>query len=288
VRLTETRSCRERRRTTYNKKQLGKHINIKLKKAMARYIVSYNCLRDGRSLHMINVLQFYQANVAPLVRFFPILAILILWFGLVRAGFSPKARTTGLVVTSLLLVWWVASDLLGRSGFYTQHWGVMRPFCWTIAILWVIPLMRSATIGSALDALPLWLLPILQVYRAGGGMTWFGLVAAGKISPTMGLVAGIGDTTVGILAVASGVYLYSGARGGRVMAIAWNVLGLLDFAIANIVQTFLPYSLAYPAVMIPAFYAPLSVDLHALSLRQLIRAVKRERGAPTLASAKTA
>jgi hypothetical protein len=40
--------------------------------------------------------------------------------------------------------------------------------------------------------------------------------------------------------------------------------------------------------MIPAFYAPLSVDLHALSLRQLIRAVKRERGAPTLASAKTA
>jgi hypothetical protein len=237
---------------------------------------------------MIAVLQFYQTYIGPVVRFFPILAILILWFGLVRAGFSPKARTTGLVVTGLLLVWWVASDLLVRSGFYTQHWGMTRPVCWTIAILLVIPLMRSATIGGALDALPLWLLVILQVYRAGGGMNWLGLVAAGRIPETIGLVAGIGDTTVGILAVVTGAYLYSGARGGRVVAIAWNVLGLLDFAIANTVQTFIPFSLGYPALMIPAFYAPLSVDVHALSLRQLIRAVKRERGAPMLANAKTA
>jgi len=40
--------------------------------------------------------------------------------------------------------------------------------------------------------------------------------------------------------------------------------------------------------MIPAFFAPLSVGLHALSLRQLIRAIKRERPAPTLANAKIA
>jgi hypothetical protein len=70
----------------------------------------------------------------------PLLAILILWIGLVRAGLSPKARTTGLLVTGLLLVWWVASDLVGRSG--TQHWDVMRPVGWMIAILWLIPLMR--------------------------------------------------------------------------------------------------------------------------------------------------
>jgi hypothetical protein len=237
---------------------------------------------------MLDVLQFYQTNIAPLVRFFPILAILILWFGLMRAGFSPKARTTGFVVTGLLLVWWVASDLIARSGFHTQYWGVMRPVCWMIPILWLIPLVRSTTIGSALDALPLWVLVIFQIYRAGGGLAWFGLVAAGKIPAGIGLVAGTGDTTVGILAVVTGVYLYSGARGGPVMAIAWNTFGLLDFAISNIVQTFIPYSLVYPAVMIPSFFAPLSVDVHALSLRQLIRARKRERGAPTFANAKIA
>jgi len=238
---------------------------------------------------MIGVLQFYQTNIAPVVRFFiPLAGPLILWIGLVRAGLSPKARMIGLLVTGLLLVWWVASDLLGRTGFYTQHWDVMRPVGWMIAILCVIPLMRSATVAAALDAVPLWVLPILQVYRGGGGLTWFGLVAAGRVSASFGLVAGTGDTLVGILAVATGIYLYSGARGARVIAIAWNVFGLLDFAAAFIVGSFVPYSLPYPAVMIPAFFAPLSVDLHALSLRQLIRAGKRERGAQTLANAKIA
>lgn len=119
-------------------------------------------------------------------------------------------------------------------------------------------------------------------------MAWFGLVAAGKIPASYGLVAGTGDTTVGILTVVTGMYLYFGLRGGRAVAIAWNVLALLDFAIGNTVQTFVPISLAYPAVMLPAFFAPLSVDIHALSLRQLIRAIKRERGAPTLVDAKIA
>lgn len=72
------------------------------------------------------------------------------------------------------------------------------------------------------------------------------------------------------------------------MAIALNVLGLADFAIANTVQTFIPFDLAYPAIMIPAFYAPCSVPVMALSLRQLIRAIKRERPTPTLGNAKIA
>jgi hypothetical protein len=240
-------------------------------------------------MNMIGFLQFYQTYFSPVMRLTPpLLAILILWIGLARAGLSPKARTTGLLMTGLLLVWWVASDLVARSGFYTQHWDVMRPIGWMIAILWLIPLMRSATIDAALDALPLWLLPIVQVYRASGGLAWFGLVAAGRLPATFGLVAGIGDTLIGILAVVTGVYLYSGARGGRVVAIAWNVLGLLDFAIGNTVQTLVPISPPYPAVMIPAFLAPLSVDLHALSLRQLIRAGKRERRPVTLPDLKVA
>jgi hypothetical protein len=165
---------------------------------------------------------------------------------------------------------------------------VMRPVGWMIAILWLIPLMRSATIGAALDALPLWLLPIAQVYRASGGLAWFGLVAAGRLPATFGLVAGIGDTLIGILAVVTGVYLYSGARGGREVAITWNVLGLLDFVIGNTIQTLVPISLPYSGVMISAFLAPLSVDLHALSLRQLIRAGKRQRRPVTLPGLKIA
>jgi hypothetical protein len=47
---------------------------------------------------------------------------------------------------------------------------------------------------------------------------------------------------------------------------------------------FVPYGLAYPAVMIPAFLAPLSLDLHVLSIMQLRRSLQREpRTAPVLA-----
>jgi hypothetical protein len=237
---------------------------------------------------MLDVLQFYQTNIAPVVRLFPLVAILILWIGLVRTGFSPKARMTGLLATGLLLFWWVASDLLGRSGFYTQHWDVMRPVGWIIAILCGILLMRSATIAAALDALPLWLLPIMQVYRAGGGLNWFGQVAAGKVPASVGLVAGTGDALAGVFAIVTAIWLFSGARGGRVAAFAWNTFGLLDSVVSQTLQTFLPVSLAYPAVMISAFNAPFTLDLHALSLRQLIRAIKRERQAPVLANAKIA
>jgi hypothetical protein len=72
------------------------------------------------------------------------------------------------------------------------------------------------------------------------------------------------------------------------MAIAWNTFGLLDFAVSNIVQTFIPYSLVYPAMMIPAFFAPMSVDVHALSLRQLLRTMRRERRPVTVSDLKVA
>jgi hypothetical protein len=164
----------------------------------------------------------------------------------------------------------------------------MRPLGWMIGILCAIPLMRSVTIGRVLDALPLWLLPLSQFYRASAGLVWFTLVAAGKIQPSFGLVAGIGDTLVGVFAILVAIWVYSGARGARVAAIAWNVYGLLDFVAGFIVGSFVSVSVPYPAVIIPAFMAPFSLDLHALSLRQLIRASKRERGAPTLANIKIA
>jgi hypothetical protein len=90
------------------------------------------------------------------------------------------------------------------------------------------------------------------------------------------LTVGIGDCLTGILAVAAALYLHSGAQGGRAAGIAWNAFGILDFATGFVLASFFPYALAYPAVMIPAFSAPLSLDLHVLSLRQLTRGTRRE------------
>jgi hypothetical protein len=213
------------------------------------------------------------------VRFgFVALAILGLWVGLRRAGLLPKARMTGIVATVLLLVWFVTSDQLGRAGFYAAHWGVMRPVGWAIAIVWLIPLLRLASIGAALDTIPPWCLIGLQFYRALGGLQWFAQWSAGHVPTALALWAGTGDVLTGVLAVivAIYVYVYSGAGGGRALGVAWNVFGILDFASGFVIASFVPYTLPYPAVMIPAFSAPLSLDFHALSLRQLMRAIRRE------------
>jgi hypothetical protein len=222
-------------------------------------------------------LQFYQTYLSPITRYgVLLLALLGLWVALHRAGLIPKARATGIVVTGVLLAWWAAADVAARSGFYAAHWDVMRPLCWAVAIAWLLPLARAQSIGAALDAVPAWWLVALQAYRAGGGIVWLTVWASGRLPNVIGLTVGIGDSLTGVLAVVAAIWIYSGMRGGRIAGIAWNAFGLVDFATGFVIASFVPYSLAYPAVMIPAFMAPLSLDFHVLSIVQLARSQPRE------------
>lgn len=219
--------------------------------------------------------QGYQIYISPVVRIgMPIIAVVGLWVALRRAGLTPKARMIGIVITGVLAVWYVTMDLLGRSGFLAANWTFMRPLGWAIATLWLVPLTRSQVIGAALDAIPSWWLVVLQVYRTGGGLVWLAAWQTGRVPN--GLWSGIGDVMVGILAVATAAWIASGVRGGRTAGIAWNMFGVLDFAGGFVVAFFVPYNLAYPGVMIPAMLAPLSLDFHGLSLRQLLRAPARQ------------
>ena len=79
----------------------------------------------------------------------------------------------------------------------------------------------------------------------------------------------------------------TGTAQGRRAAIAWNIFGLADFALAitlgmitspGPLQLIVPSMLsigagAYPDVLTPAFVVPSSILIHALSLRQLQRRV---------------
>ena len=121
------------------------------------------------------------------------------------------------------------------------------------------------------------------------------------MAPVFALPAGIGDVTVGLLALPAAYYLAAGGRGRRDAAIGWNVLGLLDFAIAisiGILSAPGPLQLivpdrpsigagTYPLVLIPTFAVPSSILLHALSLRQL-RRIGRSRRSYSAAAASVA
>lgn len=223
------------------------------------------------------------------------LAILTgVWLGLARTDFPAGKRATIWLAVALPFTLWLAGAWdLALSGYFQPIPGVTGVPKLPIAIfapviIGLFVLLRSKSIAAVLDATPASWLIALQVYRIFGGIflaSWASGTAAGAFA----WPAGIGDMLTGILALPVALRLASGAENGRSAAIAWNIFGLLDFAVAVTMGTLTtpgplqilgldipPSLLAYPSVMIPAFAVPSSILLHALSIRQLRRIARRQ------------
>jgi len=244
------------------------------------------------------------ADIRPLGRIFILGGILVgLWLALQRTTLDRRARTlTWLAVVLPLLAWYFAVWQFARTGGFAQRFalGGVRltpvPFAIVLPLLIALPLLlRSARMAAVLDAVsPAWLVGF-QAYRVLGYVflvRW----AAGELPGVFALPAGIGDVLVGALALPAALYLASGARGGWAAAVAWNLLGILDLVTAITLGALtstgrLPVEVAnvasssFPLVMIPAFAVPLSLILHGVSLRQLLRLRRREHGVAGLAAA---
>jgi hypothetical protein len=245
-------------------------------------------------------------DLRPYGRIFIFAGILIgLWLALRRTSFDRRTRIlTWLAVVLPLIAWYLAVWLFARAGGFEARVPIgaarlpLIPIAIFLPLLIGLPLLlRSGRIAAVLDAVsPAWLVGF-QVYRVLGYVflvRW----AAGELPGVFALPAGTGDVLTGALALPAALYLWSGAAGGRVAACAWNLLGILDLAVAITIGALtatgrLPVEIAnsatstYPLVLIPAFAVPLSLILHALSLRQLVRG-RRRRDSSGLQSTLTA
>src|SRR5438045_3442441 len=206
-----------------------------------------------------------------------------LWVGLSRAGFSGNQhlRIWSVIAVPftiwLLVVWCIAfaGGFRARPGLPTLPPAIFLPL-----IIGLIVLLPSKRIGALLDAIPPFWLVGLQLYRVLGGIflvEWL----HGRIPGEFAVSAGSGDVLVGLLALPVAYLLHKGARGATALAVAWNVLGIVDLASAVTMGTLTqpgPLQLivpavpnlllsSYPTVMIPALAVPSSLLLHALSLR---------------------
>jgi hypothetical protein len=217
-----------------------------------------------------------------------------LWLGLSRTDFSmSKCITIWLAITIPFTLWLAVVWALAVNGAFQPIPGVVRLPRLPIAILAPVIIglffvLRSKSIAAFLDATPAPWLIALQVYRIFGGIflvNWM----HGSAAAAFAVPAGIGDVLTGIMALPVALLLASGTERGRSAAMAWNIFGLLDFAVAVTLGTLsspgpfqifgldIPASLAgtYPTVLIPAFAVPSSILLHALSIRQLRRIGRR-------------
>jgi hypothetical protein len=212
-----------------------------------------------------------------------------LWLGLSRTEFSASKRIIIWLGVAVPFTLWLAVVWnLAVNGVFQPVPGVASLPKLPIAIfapviIGLFVLLRSKSIAALLDATPASWLIALQVYRIFGGIFLVNWVN-GTVAGAFAWPAGIGDMLTGIMALPVALRLASGAENGRSAAIAWNIFGLFDFAVAITMGTLsapgplqifgldIPASLvAYPIVLIPAFAVPSSILLHALSIRQLRR-----------------
>jgi hypothetical protein len=210
-----------------------------------------------------------------------------LWLALARTALDARTRVAVWAALALPFTAWLATVWgLAVAGAFQPRPGVPAlPLAILLPLVLALPLLlRSRRIATVLDATPPSWLVALQVYRIFGGV-FLAAWSRGDIPGIFALPAGSGDVLVGVLALPVAALLAAGAQRGRQAAIAWNVLGLIDFTIAvgigflsapGPLQVIVPdrpnAALGmFPTVMIPAFAVPSSILLHALSLRQLRR-----------------
>jgi hypothetical protein len=233
-----------------------------------------------------------MTNVALRV-FIHMLIGLGFWLGLERTELNQVQRRNawlGVMIPFTLwlaVIWSAALNGVFRAGVSAIP---LIPLAVFLPVIIAVPiLLRSKRMGQVLDSMPVTWLVALQVYRVVGSGFLIGW-AQGIAPGVFALPAGIGDVTTGLLAVPVAISLAAGTIESRKAAVAWNIFGLLDFAVAvgigqaialQLIVPSIPNTTIglYPTVMIPTFAVPSSILLHALSLRQLYRRARREKAA---------
>jgi hypothetical protein len=211
-----------------------------------------------------------------------------LWLGLASTDLtSGQRRTTWLAVMIPYTLWFAVAWSAAINGAFNTGASALPvlPLAIFLPVIIGAPLLLlSKRVGQVLDAMPASWLVALQLYRVFG--SW--ALAAwlhGALPGVFALPAGIGDVLTGLFAMPAAIAVAAGTAQGRRAAIAWNILGLADFAVAITLglitspgrfQLIVPDvssigAGAYPGVLTPAFVVPSSILLHALSLRQLMR-----------------
>lgn len=211
-----------------------------------------------------------------------------LWLGLENTDLTPgQRRTTWLAVMIPDTLWFAVVWSAAINGVFRASASPL-PFLplaiFLPAMIGAPLLLVSKRVGQVLDGMPASWLVALQLYRVFGSWALAAWLHA-MLPAVFALPAGVGDVLTGLFALPAAIAVASGTARGRKAAIAWNIFGLADFAVAITVGMITspgPFQLivpsvpsigagTYPDVLTPAFVVPGSILLHALSLRQLIR-----------------
>jgi hypothetical protein len=214
----------------------------------------------------------------------------VLYRGAMAAGLGRRAATAITATAAALLGGWVVvSGLLAHAGVYSQDPGEVVPWLLVAFAVFLVALLLATRIPlvSRILADPgtparLALPHTLRVV----GVLFLIAMAQGHLPAAFALPASLGDIAIGLAAPFVALQLARGT--GRIAAVRFNVLGILDLAvavsIAFLLGPFGPFEVMpstaplrlLPLALIPTVAVPLAIALHIVSLRRLSAATKPE------------
>ena len=208
-----------------------------------------------------------------------------------RSGLPPVTRRRVRIGLAVFFGAWLGAAMLlapapetlaARDRFYLSP--LIPLFLIGPIGLGLLAIRRSPVVRRVLAAASLPAVIGVQLYRIIGTV-FLVLLAQGRVPAHFALPAGWGDIAVGLTAPLVALALAREARGGRRLAAAWNIFGLLDLVIAVGMGTgFLAPLLApelgtrvapsavmgvFPMILIPMFTVTVSVMLHLIALGRL-------------------
>jgi hypothetical protein len=212
-----------------------------------------------------------------------------------RTPLSASARRAVQVGSAVFIGAWLGAALLlapppaslvNRDRFYLSP--LFPLFALIPPALGALALALWPTLRRTIAAVPLPALVGIQLYRIVG-VVFLILLAQGQLPGHFALPAGWGDVVIGLAAPLVALALLRGIPNARGLAAGWNLLGLLDLAVAVGMGTGylaplltdavgrLPPAGAmgvFPLILVPTFAVPVSVVLHLLALSRLIREIR--------------
>jgi hypothetical protein len=196
----------------------------------------------------------------------------------------------------LLIAWFLVILALAVTGAFEALWNgqlmgpalaLLVPLClYFLDVYW----LRSKLFGG------FWTLDessaiAIQAYRVVGAF-FLAELWRGGLPPAFAVPAGLGDVLVGVLAPGVAWRLGGNKPYARAVAVAWNLLGILDLVSAislGILYGPTPFGVLangitagavtqYPLCLIPYWVVPLSLMLHFRSLQGLLQGASPARG----------
>ena len=229
------------------------------------------------------------AAVLPAVFLLLLVAISFgLWMSLGQMSkvSSGERFTTWLLVTVGFSLWLLAVSILAGVGFYRRYPIAITVGVPVLAGIGLLLLTRLPHLSQLLDATPRSWLISTMVVRLAGGSFLAGVARRELTKPVFAVWAGSLDVFVGATALPIAWWVSSGLPVALVVAVAWNVIGLVDFIgsviIAVIVRGSGPaymLSLNTPVMrtirptiyLITTWGVPVAIIVHILSLWQMSR-----------------